>query len=216
MRFLARLLPSQDVDALLGDIAEESRRRWRIWRWYQLLAIVVVASWRVVRAHPLLTLRAIGVGIAALIASVFALLSILGAVGEMLRYLESGVLIGGHWLRVRWPNVFFDGRWFHVPWPNTWPQDTFITILRLLILTSCAASGWIVRRLHRAHGIALVIPFAVSVPLLLVLSVLILSLMVTPAPPAPPGTVTRPLFDMVDTFAMTASILLGGCLDQRA
>jgi hypothetical protein len=214
MRFLARLLPSQDVDALLGDITEESRRRWRIWRWYQLLALVVVVSWRVVRAHPLLTLRAIGVGIASLVASVFAALSISKAVDDVFRYWESGVLIGGHWFRVRWPNVFFDGRWFHVPWPNR--LFFLLTFLKLLILTGCAASGWTVRRLHRAHGIALVIPFAVSVPLLLILSVVILSLMVTPAPPAPPGTVTRPLFDMVDMFAITASILLGGCLNQRA
>jgi hypothetical protein len=42
------------------------------------------------------------------------------------------------------------------------------------------------------------------------------SLTVTPGPAPPPGTVTRPLFDTVDMFAIVASILLGGCMDQRA
>jgi hypothetical protein len=46
MTTIKRLLPSQDIDALLGDIAEEAPRRSRLWHWCQLLAIVVVASWR--------------------------------------------------------------------------------------------------------------------------------------------------------------------------
>ena len=66
MRFFARLLPSHDIDALIGDILEESHRRSRIWRWYQLVALVVVISGRVVRAHPILTLRAIAIGVAVL------------------------------------------------------------------------------------------------------------------------------------------------------
>jgi len=68
MRFFARLLPSHDVDALIGDILEESHRRSRIWRWYQLVALVVVISGRVVRAHPMLTLRAIAIGVAVFLA----------------------------------------------------------------------------------------------------------------------------------------------------
>ncbi len=37
MRLLKRLLPSQDIDALLGDIVEESRRRSRLWYWSQIV-----------------------------------------------------------------------------------------------------------------------------------------------------------------------------------
>jgi hypothetical protein len=58
---LERLLPSSDIDALLGDIAEEAPRRSRVWYWSQLFAVVVVASWRDVRAHTLLALRAFAV-----------------------------------------------------------------------------------------------------------------------------------------------------------
>src|SRR5262249_13815668 len=64
MTALKRLLPSHDIDALLGDIAEERPRRSRFWYWSQLLAIVVVASWRDIRNHPLVALRAIVTGFA--------------------------------------------------------------------------------------------------------------------------------------------------------
>ena len=66
MTFLHRLLPSHDIDALLGDIAEERSRRSRFWYWSQLLAIVVVASWRDIRNHPPIALRAIVTGFATL------------------------------------------------------------------------------------------------------------------------------------------------------
>ncbi len=66
MTTLKRLLPSEEIDALLGDIAEEAPRRSRIWYWSQLLAIVVVASWHDTRKHPWLALRAIATGFVAL------------------------------------------------------------------------------------------------------------------------------------------------------
>ena len=50
MTTLKRLLPAHDIDALLGDIAEERPRRSRFWYWSQLLALVVVASWRATSA----------------------------------------------------------------------------------------------------------------------------------------------------------------------
>ena len=59
---LRRLLSSQDIDALLGDITEEARRRSRIWYWSQLLAVVVIASWKGVRARKGLALGAIATG----------------------------------------------------------------------------------------------------------------------------------------------------------
>ena len=61
---LRRLLPSHDIDALLGDIAEESRRRSRLWLWMQLAAVLIVGSWHDVRKHRLLALRAVSTGFA--------------------------------------------------------------------------------------------------------------------------------------------------------
>jgi hypothetical protein len=64
---LERLLPSQDIDALLGDIDEEARRRSPFWYWGQIVAAIVVGSYRAVRKHPFLALRAVGVGLLTLV-----------------------------------------------------------------------------------------------------------------------------------------------------
>lgn len=66
MRLLKRLLPTQDIDALLGDIAEESRRRSWLWYWSQVVAAIVVGSWREARKHPFLAVRAVAIGLATL------------------------------------------------------------------------------------------------------------------------------------------------------
>jgi hypothetical protein len=63
MKLLQRLLPSQDIDALLGDIVEEARHRSRLWYWSQLVAVLVVASWKDVRAHKWLAVRATVTGL---------------------------------------------------------------------------------------------------------------------------------------------------------
>ena len=48
---------------MLGDITEESRRRSRLWYWSQLLAVLLVGSWRDVRRHKGLAFRATVTGI---------------------------------------------------------------------------------------------------------------------------------------------------------
>src|SRR5512138_2858613 len=95
MTMLKRLLPSQDIDSLLGDIAEEAPRRSRRWYWSQLLAVVVVASWRDARRHPWLALRAIATGFAAL-TLYFGTVQL---IGRFIRVLSNGgYYIAGYWL----------------------------------------------------------------------------------------------------------------------
>jgi hypothetical protein len=62
-QLLQRLLPSQDIDALLGDITEEALQRSRLRYWGQVCAPPVVGSWHDVRRHPALALRAVGIGL---------------------------------------------------------------------------------------------------------------------------------------------------------
>src|SRR5215467_6993287 len=100
MTILKRLLPSQDIDALLGDIAEEAARRSRVWYWSQLLAVVVVASWRDAWKHPWLALRAIATGVGAL-ALYFRAVFLLGRVVVVLT--NGGYYIAGHWLTLSHP-----------------------------------------------------------------------------------------------------------------
>jgi len=140
MRLLERLLPSQDVAALLGDISEEARHRSRVWYWMQLAAVLVVASWRDVRRHPLLALRAVGIGIVTLVV-VFAPASALVRVVRVLS--EGGYYVGPYWLTLP-PNAF---RWF----PGVVNTVGF------------AASGWTIARFHRSHGITMVMPWVLVV-----------------------------------------------------
>jgi hypothetical protein len=151
VRFVRRLLPSEDIDALLGDIAEEARHRSHFWYWAQILAVVVVGSGRVVRHHPWLAGRAIVVGVASLAAYFYGLRTILGG----FTYLNSGFFVGSHWIH----------------WSPHWESDRlaiellFVAMLCLSIF-GVAASGWIVGRLHRAHGIAMTGCFAAFIALL--------------------------------------------------
>jgi hypothetical protein len=155
IQVLWRLLPSQDIDALLGDIVEESRRRSRLWYWMQILAVIVVGSFRVVRAHRLLTLRAIAVGSGALVAYVcFWILLVWG-----LQTLAYGLYVGSHWIQLSNGVLHAMNR-------------SFVASLWLQFLVGFSLCGWIVGRLHRQYGITLVLPLAGLVAfLLLALSV---------------------------------------------
>lgn len=134
---LERLLPSQDIEALLGDIAEEAPGRSRIWYWAQVAALVVVGSMRDVRKHPVLALRAIGIGIVTL----FVCFAPATALVRVVRVLsEGGYYIGPYWLTLP-PNAF---RWFPI----------------VINTVAFVASGWAIARSHRSHGIAMLMPFA--------------------------------------------------------
>jgi hypothetical protein len=140
MKFVKRLLPSQDVDALLGDIVEESRHRSRLWYWSQLIAVVVVAGWKDVRANKWLAVRATVTGLLAL--PVFFLPASL--VLWIVRVLsEGGYYIGPYWL--------------------TLPHAALIVTPFAFNTVGFFVSGWIVARFHRDHGFAMVLPYLLLV-----------------------------------------------------
>jgi hypothetical protein len=191
-RLLKRLVPAQDHDALLGDLAEEAPRRSRIWYWSQLLAIVVVASWRDVRRHPLLVLRAIATGFVAL-TLYFGAVQLFGRVINVLA--NGGYYIAGYWLRLSRP----------LGPPPPYDRVAVIAIIALGFILS----GWAVVRFHRAHGISMAMPFLVTmtslalIPLAVVLG------------DTGPGTRQMPVLEIIVTFgtlfgSVPGGILLGG------
>ena len=139
MTMLERLLPSQDVAALLGDIVEESKQRSNLWYWTQILAVLVVGMFREIRSHWLLTLRATAVGSLALAAYISL-----------------------------WVGLFYLLQQFFYVFPNMLSfnrlsdtvQRSIIAGVWLTFLAGFSLCGWTVGRFHRHHGLALVLPFA--------------------------------------------------------
>jgi hypothetical protein len=64
-RLLKRLVPAQDHDVLLGDLCEEYQRgRSKVWYWLQILAAVIVESWKDIRTYTGVALSAVALGTA--------------------------------------------------------------------------------------------------------------------------------------------------------
>jgi hypothetical protein len=146
-RLLKRLVPARDHDALLGDLFEEyQRRRSVLWYGLQILAAIVVGSRKDIRTHRLLTLGAIGVGVASLVLYFYA-----GgmAFNVVLRRLNEGILVGNHWIYWR-------------PQP---PRFTVHLLPLLFLHFGFLVSGWVIGQLYRAHGITFVVAFATFVQL---------------------------------------------------
>jgi hypothetical protein len=195
MTFIEQLLPSEDLAALLGDITEEARHRSTLWYWGQITALLVVGSWRDVRRHPLMALRAIGSGIAAL-----------GVIALMFEPILTGVLHLTDSILNNWfPSLARTQT-------ETLRVGVFFVSVTLLFYGGLAASGWIVGRLHRRHGITLVLPFATLVPLFLVLSLIVVRLSL---PAANQAQMFRSWTDCVKLLAIPVSILLGGYWSTR-
>jgi hypothetical protein len=197
MTTLKRLLPSRDIDALLGDVAEERSRRSRLWYWSQLLAIVVVASWRDVRSHPLIALRAVAIGCVTL-ASYFAIVLRLNDVIKALSY--DGVSVGSHRITLPNPALF---------------QPPYDVILVLAIsLLGFALAGWAIVRLHRARGIAMAMLF---VALMTSLALIPLAIVLTDdAPGARSMTISAIIWTFGPLFlSVPGGILLGGYAATR-
>jgi hypothetical protein len=145
-------VPTLDHDALVGDLSEEYQHgRSTAWYWLQILVAIVVGSWKDIRTHRLLTLRAIGIGIAT-VALYFA--AIVWA-DNGLRYLRDGILVGDHWIYWR-PYQFM-------------PIDVSIQLMLYVDLVvlhvGFLISGWVIGRLHREHGITFGIAFATFIQL---------------------------------------------------
>jgi hypothetical protein len=189
MTMLKRLLPSQDVDALLGDIEEESRRRSRLWFWGQIVAAVVVGSYRTVRKHPLLALRAVGVGLVTLVV-VFApaprLLHVVRVMSD-----GAGYPVGPYWL--------------------TLPPNAFRYFPELVNVLGFATSGWMITRFHRAHGMEMLLPWALLVcalPLYVIVDALTYH--------GRPMTLTGPVVGgFLSSLSLPAWVVLGGVFGLR-
>ena len=68
-QLLKRLVPAHDHDALLGDLSEDFQHdRSAFWYWAQIVAAIVVGSFRDMRAHWVLALRSIAIGAASFVA----------------------------------------------------------------------------------------------------------------------------------------------------
>jgi len=151
-RLLQRLIPSQDHGALIGDLQEERQRgRSRVWYIAQILAAIIVGSWKDIRTHRLLALRAIGIGIAALVLYFFA-------AGALLNFVQRRLYEG---IRVHVGFLF---------------------------------SGWVIGRLHRAHGITFAVAFAAVLAMLLLALFVAAGVRVTYATPHPGDTYISPLW----------------------
>jgi hypothetical protein len=191
MRFLNRLLPSEDIDALLGDIAEESRRRSRLWYWSQIAAAIVVGSWRDVRKHPLLAVRAVATGLVTL--TIY--FTIVAAIARVMWVLgNGGYYVGGYWLTLP-----------REPLPSPYGEIAVLAVNSL----GFGLSGWAVVRFHRAHGLAMAMPFLAIMTLLALIP---LTIVVTDTGP---GTRMMPIAQMIWTFgtmflSIPGGILLGG------
>jgi hypothetical protein len=197
MSVLKRLLPTEDVDALIGDITEERSRRSGLWYWSQLLAIVVVASLRDARRHPLIALRAIATGCVALTTYFGAVMLI----GRVIRVLSNGgYYVAGHWLTLSLP-------------PGPPPPYEAVLVIAVNAL-GFVLSGWAIVRLHPAHGIALAMPFmAMTTSLALIPLAIVLA-------DTGPGTRSMYALELFVTFgplflSIPGGILLGGYAATR-
>ena len=197
MTVLKRLLPSQDIDSLLGDIAEEAPRRSRLWYWAQLLAVFVVASWRDARRHPWLAGRAIAIGFATL-TLYFGTVQV---IGRFIRVLSNGgYYIAGHWLTL--PSR---------PLPPA-PYD--VLVVQAIIALGFLISGWAIVRFHRAHGLALALPFLFVTTLSAVVLLAILATDTGPGTQPMPARAFAAIFGTM--FAsIPLGILAGGMLGLR-
>jgi hypothetical protein len=139
---LERFVPGNA--ALAGDIEEEYRRRGSAaWYWQQALAAIAVHVTTDVFAHKLVAFQAIVTGWTAL-----WLFSFVGA--EINRFMSG-------WFLDRLILVF----WTH-PFPMMWATQLSTRPAQTL---GFLISGWVVARLHRAHGPAMLMAFTGTVVL---------------------------------------------------
>ena len=140
-RLLRRLVPAQDHDVLLGDLCEEYQRR-RSVAWYclQILAAIIIGSWKDIRGHKLLALRASLAG--------FVVMLLTGNASIALRDVLTGA--GFLWHRT----------WVGLPlyWRYSYPW-TYYLFFHVLFVVSNLLVGWAVARLHRDHGLTMVFVF---------------------------------------------------------
>jgi hypothetical protein len=183
---LRRLLPWSDTEALLGEINEEPRDRSRLWYWGQVCAPLVVGSWRDVRRHPLLALRAVGIGLLTLFVVFLPAPSLL-RVGRTAS--DWAYSVGPYWLALR-PNAL------------TWLPS----ILNPMAFT---ASGWMIARTNRSHGIAMLLPWTLLVCVLPLITINAVATYHGPTRFAPA------IGGIIANISLPAWIVVGGMLGIR-
>jgi hypothetical protein len=144
-RLLKRLVPAQDHDVLLGDLYEEYQRgRSVVWYWLQILAAIVVCWWRDVRNNPLVVTRAVITGLTAqmLFPSAFS------SVHNVLT--GAGFMLGNTWIGL--------------PWYWHWPYaQSLSTVMQGIWIAGDIMIGWLIVRLHRAHGVTGVLVYCCAI-----------------------------------------------------
>jgi hypothetical protein len=198
-RLLRRLVPAQDHDALLGDLQEERQRgRSRAWYIAQILAAIIVGSWKDIRTHRLLAFRAIGIGIAALVLYFFAAGALLNFVQ---RRLYEGILVGNHW-------IYWRER------PQSWIFVRYV--VPVWVHVGFLVSGWVIGRLYRAHGITFVVAFAAFVQLLFLVLYIVSYILLVSHIMAPSSRVGDSSHDVyVSPLWMSLCIVIGGYFATR-
>jgi hypothetical protein len=144
------------TDDLLGDLTEEyAAGRSYLWFWWQVLAAIPISLMNEVRAHPVLTLRAIGIGWLAMF-----LLNVGGS------FVQEVIEVSGYpYLRIEVPAYrMVSGVWMFVGMipMNTWyyfyGPASFVRIIFAAYL-----AGWLVARCHSRLRSSAVLAFAVFV-----------------------------------------------------
>jgi hypothetical protein len=141
---LRRFVTGEQHEALIGDLVEEFRAgRSPLWYWRQVLVAIVENSWKEIRTHKVLALRAL--------ALTFFLHNALWiiAVQSALQAIQRAVFwmfAGPHGLP-GWPPYFDD-------------------LHRVLLTLAGVTTGWSIARLHRRHSAAMVLFCAVCLPFL--------------------------------------------------
>jgi hypothetical protein len=131
-------------ESLSGDLIEQYQRgRSSAWYWRQVLVVIVVTVTKDIGAHKLLAIRALAMGWA-----LYALLFFpVNWISRIMRVWTMSWLAQSGRYSV-W-SLFWSG---HLP-------ET------LLVYLACAASGWVVARLHQGQSASMVCVFGASVVL---------------------------------------------------
>ena len=188
MTIVRRLLPSQDIETLLGDIAEEARHRSRLWFWTQIAAVLVVGSWKDIRAHKRLAVRAAIVGIATMLVLIELQLAIEGVAAG------AGFMWGTTWIGLP--------RHWHYPYWSQWSYRAFFESMSVLCWVT---TGWIVVRTHREHGLTMVVAFLAGLVAFRIMNLAMV-----------PGPMHFKWWQFAQSWSFEATlILLGGCFATK-
>jgi hypothetical protein len=145
---LQRCVPEPHRNALIGDLVEQYRRgRRAVWYWRQALFAIITVAVSDLRNHKMSAARGVIVGWAVYLLAPFVVMPAVHTVSFRVVELIFWVT------RTTFQNN------------SAWSLLVVRTPYELPIYLCCAASGWLVARLHRPYGIASVGLFALTLTL---------------------------------------------------